>query len=167
MKALLRLLWDICRFKRGPQDLPYSKQLMFLLTALNITFTVGQLLLNNAPTVFIYAAFLSFFVSAGYNYTILSYKKLSTRFVQTFSAHMGTAMLFGIAGFIFTNIAMLISSENILFFFGVLYLQAWAIGVAAHIFRHALNTNFLFGLLTALGQIAIYIALATLFIRTS
>ena len=41
MKALLQLFWQILRFKRGPEDVPYAPNLLWLLIVVNLTISIS------------------------------------------------------------------------------------------------------------------------------
>ena len=41
MKALWTLFWQLCQLRRGPEDVPYSLQLLLLLGLLDVALGVG------------------------------------------------------------------------------------------------------------------------------
>ncbi len=95
MKALIYLFWQICTFRKGPQDVPYSPPLLGLLV---VALVVLSLLLTAyvEPAYFtqrfagsVVAIALWFVVV----YALLSVKKLIPRFLQTITACLGTDLL--------------------------------------------------------------------------
>ncbi len=41
MKAMISLFWQVLRFRRSPEDIPYSIGLLIIVILINLTLSIG------------------------------------------------------------------------------------------------------------------------------
>lgn len=151
MEALIRLFGDICRFKKGPQDVPTSYNLLIVILILN--FIVESLL---GLTVYSFGqstllASLSIISLLAFVWLWLLVFKLSNRFIQSSITFTGVSLFTNV--FCFIPIAFIwkmgIISDNS---FGLLNLLliAWILTIYAHVFKHSLSISFFLGFALAI-----------------
>src|SRR5471032_213008 len=94
MGQLLTLLWDICRLRRGPKDLPYSPQLLLIVAAveLGVQLAIASLLGMQQDT--LGPGVLSLALNLGALYLLLNLRGKRSRFMQTALAMLSCALLF-------------------------------------------------------------------------
>lgn len=153
MGPLLTLVWDICRLRRGPQDLPYSPRLLLLVCAfsLGLQLAIAYVLAVEQDT--LGAGVLSLAFQLGVLYLLLNLRGVRSRFVQTALALLSCALLFILLSL---PIALLAGDRplapeqmtplQVLLGLISLPLLIWKITVDAHILRHSLNVPFLAGI---------------------
>jgi hypothetical protein len=146
MFEILRLFYDIALFKKGPQDVPFSK----LLTQVTL---LGYALVS----------FLMFFMSARWSKALLQVAtdilvlviftaitlfiaRKSSRYQQTLCALLGTDMLISLCA-IPANASIMSPNGSLadLAVLTMIGLLLWHWAVIGHIFRHALSESFSFG----------------------
>ena len=152
MYAYLNLLFNICLFRKGPQDIPHSQQVLRL-TVLAYAVT-GYLLIQVSTDTLnaLLQAAVEIILITGFAGLMLSLANKISRLVQTICALLGTDALISICAM--PIIATLnLDSNNILAFFAMLALMIWHWLVTTHIIRHALDKSFSF----ALGIAFLYI----------
>lgn len=146
MEVLIRLFGDICRFKKGPENVPPSTSLLILLLISNVTiesflgltvYSIGQSLLLASLSIISLLAYIWFW---------LMMFKMSNRFLQTAIAFTGVSLFTNIICFL--PIAFLwkmgiVSDDS----FGLLnlLLVVWILSIYAHIFRNSLSVSFFLG----------------------
>lgn len=157
MTQLLLLIRDLLQLKRGPQDVPYSPQLLLLLIGFStvLDLTIGSVL-NVGPNL-LQRSLLSTALPLLLLYAVLGIRNLRARFVQTASALMVVGMIFSLLIF---PLGLLIGKspttpQEVTPLHGIISLIAlmlfmWNLTVHAHIFRHALNLPLMSGFLLAL-----------------
>jgi len=157
MGRWLHLLWDICRLRRGPQDLPYSPQLLLIVCAfgLGLQLAIARVLGVEQDT--LGAGVLSLAFNLGALYLLLSLRGMRNRFIQAALALLCCALLFTLLSL---PIALLagdrplnpeqISPLQLLLGLVSLPLLIWKLMVDAHILRHSLDVPFLAGIVIAL-----------------
>jgi hypothetical protein len=155
VKKLLNVFVDICLLRAAPQDLPASTFLLFVTIVLGVitgTITLVETLGGVGNAFMAQLAdlgLLVLFLKLG-----LTYRNLSSRFLQSATA------LFG-CGFLVNLVAMPLQlligedpSASVLAELGVLlyvFLMVWAIVIVAHVFRHTFELRFLGGTILAIG----------------
>lgn len=155
MKALLQLFWQILCFKRGPEDVPYAPNLLWLLIVVNLTISISAQSLGrpNQFNIAITLPIISLCVEALVIFSLLQLKQLANRFTQTLIT------ILGIDSFLtLLTIPLLIIGFNmightpLLKFLGLLevILLGWSIAIRAFIYHRALNIGLLLGNLLAL-----------------
>ena len=152
MFAYLNLLFNICIFKKGPQDIPQSSVLLRL-TIISfgiISYLLKQISADSFSALLQVGVELIIIIS--FTLLILSISNKFHRFVQTACALLGTDALISL--FAMPIIATLsLDSNNILASFSMLALIIWSWLVTTHIIRHAINKPFSF----AAGIVFLYI----------
>jgi len=152
MYAYLTLLFNICLFKKGPQDIPQSS-LLFRFSIIGfaiISYLLIQLSVDSFNALLQASAELSIIIS--FTGLLLTITNKLNRFLQTASALIGTDALISL--FAMPVIATLsLDNSNILASLVMLALMIWSWLVTAHIVRHAINKPFSF----AAGIVFLYL----------
>lgn len=154
MTSIVKVLFDICLLRKGPEELPYSRMLLGLLVVANflISVSVGSILrdLKVAGLAAIAALFLSFV------FTKLLLLKRSERFLQTFCAMLGTDAIISIASLpSFYSIEYLQLSGAVELFFNVTVFAffVWVVIVYGYIFSKALSSLMSYGIAISVGYV--------------
>ena len=145
MTALLQLFFDICIFRKGPQDVP-SSPFLFQLT-LAVYGLIGLLLLN--LEVDLAHSLLRLVMEAamlmGFLYVTLVSAQLKNRLLQTAIAMLGTdAMISAFALPFLVAISGVEEAKGV--YIVLLMLMLWHVAIMGHILRHALSRSYGFGL---------------------
>ncbi|MDR3386281.1 MAG: hypothetical protein P4L92_04455 [Rudaea sp.] len=168
MGRFLNLLWEICRLRRGPQDLPYSPQLLLgvCVASLVLQQAITRVLGVDQDT--LGAGMLSLAFNLGVLYLLLNLRGLRSRFIQAALALLCCALLFTLLSL---PIALLAGTHPItpeqmtplqlLLGLASLPLLIWKLMVDAHILRHSLDVPFLAGMVIALLWLVAELTLAT------
>jgi len=162
MYPLLKLFFDICLLQKGPQDIPTSPGLLALLipTYAGISFLI--LILSTDPATAILQVFAEIFLVLTSCKIILYLAKKNERYQQSASALLATDSLISLAAL--PAMASLIGQGSALAFFSVVALMLWHWIVSGHIYSHALDQPFTFGLGVAFLYILVsYQLMALLF----
>ena len=155
MKALLQLFWQILCFKRGPEDVPYARNLLWLLIVINLTISITCQAIGR-PSQFNIAVTLPIIalcVEALFVFSLLRLKQLSNRFTQTLITILGVDSLLTLATIPLLILGFqMIGQTPLLKFLGLLevILLGWSIAIRAFIYHRALNVGLLLGNLIAL-----------------
>ncbi|MCK5792511.1 MULTISPECIES: hypothetical protein [unclassified Ketobacter] len=95
MKPLFVLFWQLCRFQKGPQDVPYSQVLLLLLLVAELALGMATILLLEPLNMG--QQMLGLLMAMGawllLVWALLAFKGLTARYVQTMSACLGTDLL--------------------------------------------------------------------------
>lgn len=101
MLHFLKAFLDIVLWRRGPQDLPASRLLLWLTAAAYVAVSIAQLmLLDEAPAVWIVYVIIDPALLAGCVYVLLKLFGKDARFLQTTTAVLGTGVVLGLALFL-------------------------------------------------------------------
>lgn len=159
--ALLRPFTAICCFRKGPQDLPASPELLSL-CLLGYGFSSFLLAVTSQePDIAIATALIDTLLLALLCYVLLLLRRLPGRWLQATTALSGIGIIFSLAAVPMSFWLANIERDNALLlpvFLIVILLLVWNIAVMAHIMRHALSTSFTLGLLAALSFVWIITA---------
>lgn len=145
MTQLLKLIFDICLFRKGPQDIPESKALLLLLFIPIYAATSFLILILSIDAIHSILQAL-----AGITLTLFSCKiilyiaKKPERYIQTASALIATDSLINF--FALPVMSTLLVQGSTLAFFSIIVLMFWHWLVSGHIFSNALAQPFSFGL---------------------
>ena len=158
--ALLRQVFDLLRLRAGPQDLPYSKPLLYRVAALSlgVDLVAASVLDGGGVSMprFVAATLATFVLP----WLLLSWRGHAPRYAQTMLALLATGIVFSL---LFLPMAMWALSQGLLtpgatptstqalFAWLILALVVWKITVTAGIWRHALEWPMLGGVAAALG----------------
>ncbi len=162
MQVLFRLFWDLLLLRQGPQDIPYSRALVFILIFLHI-FT-GWFLLGISQTLFqaLYSAITSTVIAVAFVQIMLITHRKDTRLYQTLSALIGAEILLGMFSIPLTWLYQLRISDALVIGVLSLIIIGWNGMVAGHIFTLALDNKRALGFSYA----AFYLFIAIIFSST-
>lgn len=161
MGALFRTVWQIAILRQGPQVLPVSSALLWL--ALGAHWLTGVILaLYSLPVgSAVISALIGSLIMVALVHALLVMHRLQLRFYQTVTALAACESLIG----------LLAIPPTAWFFMGgeirdvgamlSLLLLGWNVAIAAHIFRHALNTSMGVGFLFSIGYTLVSISLGS------
>ena len=145
MFELIKLFFDICLLKKGPQDVPHSVFVFWL--ALVFYAIAGLLLLYLSTGLMnsIIQLLVEIALILGFTGGMLIATGKFSRFFQTVSAMLGADGVISFLGLpVFSS--LMIGEMSMLPFFALIGLMIWHLFVMGHIFRHALNKSYGFGL---------------------
>ena len=140
MKALFNAFWLICLLKRGPQDLPASRELLGILLVVHLVSGVFLSIINYSFAQAVLVALLGTLIMVGMVQGILALNRKGARLVQTLSAMAGCETLFGLVALPISLWFHSGEGKDGAVMLSLLVL-GWSIAVSAHIFRHALSTG--------------------------
>ena len=163
MFELIKLLFDICLFKKGPQNLPFSVWVWRLLVVANVTVSFLMISIHANWLNSLLQAIVSALLIVGFSWLMLYVGRKPERFCQTSGALLGTDAL--ISFFALPGMAsMMIGRGTLLVFAITIALMAWHWAVTGHIFRNALGQTWTFSLgLAFLYILGSYQVMALLF----
>ena len=152
MAEFVKLIWDICCLRRGPQDLPYAPALLALVCAIALGFQ--GLVSLDATMIAIGAVTLA--IKLCVLYALLFVRNLRNRFVQSATALQGCALMIGL---LILPLSLMVgdpkdtqvSSGRGLIALAILLLLSWNLIIQANIFRHSLNVPFMTGMMVAVS----------------
>ncbi len=145
MFELIKLLFDICLFKQGPQDLPPSVWLLRLLIVVDVIVSFLMVSIHTGLAVSLLQAITSALLIVGFSWLMLYLARKPERFCQTASALVGADAM--ISFFALPGIAsMTIGTGALLAFTITIALMLWHWAVIGHIIRNALGQNWTFSL---------------------
>ena len=163
MFDILRLIFDICLFKKGPQDLPYSVWLLRVLLVAYVGVRVLMLSIHFDWLNVLMQVIVEILLVAGFFWTLLYLTLKLGRFYQVISAVLGTDAM--ISFFALPGIASMETGQGgLLVFLVMLGLIGWHWAVIGHIIRNALEQSLSFSLgLAFLYLLGSYQVMAILF----
>ncbi len=153
MYQLLTLIFNICLFKKGPQDMPVTKALLLLLIPVYFCISLLVLILNMDFIHAIFQTTVEIVLLLGFVKVILFFAKKPARYQQTASALIATDSL--ISFFAIPVMATLVGDGSAFSILSIIALMIWHWLVSGHIFSQALEKPFTFGLGLALLYILI------------
>lgn len=148
MNSVITMFWEICLFRRTPQDLPYSSSLLWMIIIAYVIIGTCAVGVHLSPGQALVSSILNVAVVAGLTRLTLWIRELDARMNQTLMAILGTGTLFG-----FILVPLLwwqLSYEDIKqallpSLIGVV-LYIWQLAVIGHILRHAINAVLFVGI---------------------
>jgi len=162
MYQLITLFFDICLFRKGPQDVPVSKGLLYFLILIYVAVSFLLSFVSNDMTNALLQVIVELFLILAFSWTLLFISKRSVRYLQTSCTLMATDAL--ISFFAIPAMATLATEGAGLAFLVIVLLMVWHWLVSGHIFSNALEKPFTFGLGVALLYILIsYQVMAVIF----
>lgn len=159
-RALLALIGDLLRLRRGPQDVPYSPTLLLLAL-------LPYALLSSGLASFVMPAQQALFYGpaegallAALVYAVLALRRRPARFVQTLTALLLVGVVFNALSLPLTALARPENGLGLL----ILLLVGWSFAVSVHILRQALDIPVPASVLVNIGFFLVaYYGLGTLF----
>lgn len=155
MKAMVSLFWQVLKFDRGPEDIPYSTKLLTLAIVANFFVSMlGQWFGKpDRIDMAIVLPLLSITVEVIILSALLHFKALSNRFVQAASAIFGCDTLLTIATIPLLVVGLSLPKESpLLGVLGLLevILLGWGLGLRAFIYHRTLNMGLVLANMLAL-----------------
>ena len=156
MSNLMKLFWDICRLKTGPQTLPKGSYLLgaAVIAAIIVDSFSSSILIPGMTGIDIVV------IVAGYNIILLFAVSLilkiigyQARIIQTLTAIAGSGLIISLVllpGLIMTD---LLQEQVKSFAIFILLDNIWRIAVDAHIFRHALGIGMLMAMILSVSYL--------------
>ena len=167
IKLLFMAFFDICRFKRKPQDIPQSVNLMSL--SVFIYLIVATLLLvftETAGRSFLFAC-VEIVILLLFTIGLLMLSGKTNRWIQTITSMSGTGVVLSLIALpVYILIGIYTpadASSNPLYTVAVMILAAlalWNIAVMAHILREALEVGMFTGMMLAISYIWIILSVS-------
>lgn len=156
--GLLARILNLCRFRGGPQDLPYKPGWLIALLAVSVSLDLGTAnLFDIGDSALAHSLFSSSLLLA-LCWLALAIRRLRSRFVQTAIALIACSMVFSI---LIVPVAMVfgtpaetdkvLSPAQTLLAWLALGVLAWKVAVDAHIVRQAIDAPFWLGMSLALA----------------
>jgi len=163
MFDIIKLLFDICLFKKGPQDLPYSVWLLRILFIGYVGIRVLMLSIHFNWLTVLMQVIVEIVLVCGFFWLMLYLARKLGRFYQVISAVLGTDAL--ISFFALPGMASMEAGQGgVLVFLVMIGLIGWHWTVTGHIIRNALEQTLSFSLgLAFLYLLGSYQAMAFLF----
>jgi hypothetical protein len=163
---LLRIVFDLCRWRRGPQDLPHSPNLLASLIGAGVAVDViiaGAL--QDTDDV-LARSLLSTGLILGLCWIALAMRRLTHRFLQTATALLACSIVFSVLQL---PIALLagpppatgaeLDGAQVFFGWAMIALLIWKLSVDAHIVRQALDAGYALAFALATSWLIAYWAL--------
>ena len=145
MFELIKLFFDICLFKKGPQDLPPSAELLRVLVIVDVSVSFLMLSIRTDWLNSLLQAMASASLIVGFSWLMLYVIRKRERFNQTTIAFLGTDAM--ISFFALPGMAsMMIETGALLAFLITIALMIWHWAVTGHIIRNALGQTWTFSL---------------------
>lgn len=163
MFEVVKLFLDICLFKKGPQDIPSSYGLLYVLIVVYALISFLVLFIGAGWFDAVLQVLVEIALVIVFTKIMLGLIRKPERYVQTASSLFGTDAL--ISFFALPGIASMTAGRVTLLAFAVMVgLMIWHWLVTGHIIRHAISQSLSFGLGIALLYIvAAYQVMALLF----
>jgi len=145
MLEIIKLLFDICLFKKGPQDLPPSAGLLWMLVIVDVSVSFLMLSIRTDWLNSLLQAIVGALLIVGFSWLMLYVARKRERFNQTTIALLGIDAL--ISFFALPGMAsMMIGTGALLAFIITIALMIWHWAVTGHIIRNALGQGWAFSL---------------------
>ena len=156
MTRLLQIFLSICVLKKGPQDLPHSKSLLYLSVAFYAAIIALDEVRNGIGWYALPMTLVSLMTVWALYTSVLRLASKEARQTQTLSATFGTSAILTLLTaplrwpVIDAAKANAEPSQNALVL--LLFIMVWSLLIDAHIIRNALDTTLGRGVLVALGM---------------
>lgn len=163
MFEIIKLLFDICLFKKGPQDLPPSVWLLRILVVVDVIVSYLMLSIHTDWLNSLLQAIVSAALIVGFSWLMLYVARKRERFYQTTGAFLGTEAVISFLA-LPGMASMMIGTAALLAFIITIALMIWHWAVVGHIIRNALGQTLTFSLgLAFLYILGSYQVMALLF----
>lgn len=145
MFELIKLYFDMCLLRKGPQDVPYS---LFVFWLSMVLYGFSGLLLLYMRLGWLDSMIqlsVEIVLILGFTGVMLTVSGRLSRFFQTASAMLGTDAIISFLGLPVIS-SMMLGSMSSLPYYVSIGLMIWHLFITGHIFRHALDKSYGFGL---------------------
>ena len=143
MYEILKLLVEICLFKKGPQDIPYSIWLLRAFVCLYASVRFLMLAMHTSPHMAMLQIIVEIMLIIGFSWVMLFMSRKLNRFYQVSCALLGTDTVINFLA-LPAILAMEIGHGGWFAFVAMLVLITWQCAVIAHIFCKAIEQNLMF-----------------------
>lgn len=158
LARLVEIVVGICRFRGGPQDLPFSSRLLIALIGAAVLTDYGSGHLLGFDDTLLARSLLSMSLLLALCWTALSIRSLGNRYVQTATALVSCSMAFSLLilplAWFFGNPQgndVTLSPVQVTIVWLGLGLLIWKVAVDAHIVRQAIDAPYWLGLMLAIS----------------
>lgn len=156
MLALVRHFYQLLILQRRPQDFPASPFLLGLVLAAYLLMGfLNNLSVSDEMTYSLLRSLLAAGLVITGTFVVLAFSGQPHRWLQASIALLGGEAMIGFMSLPFLYIVTL-GINNIFLESSLLLFLVWQIAFAGHVWRHALDTNMLFGVAIAFGLIVGY-----------
>ncbi len=158
-KVLFMAFFDICRLRKGPQDIPASKNLLSLSLFFYGLLSILLVMLSDSIERAILSGLLEVVLIMAFTMALLQIRSKTERWVQTVTALSGTGIilsLFALPIYILLSMNGASEANNPVYGMGLLILAGlacWNVIIMAHILRNALEVTMLSGIIFAIVYI--------------
>lgn len=168
MGKLIHAFWNICLLRQAPQDLPASNALMMLSMLAYGVASILVGLLSLSPGAAFMSGLLDVALMGAMTQLLLWIRELGARFVQTFTALMGTGAIMGVLALPLLFIQLQMGGQPALVpSLLILGLMIWNLAIVGHILRHAMGAPFFVGVLLAVVFMYVSVSvMRSLFVTT-
>jgi hypothetical protein len=135
---LLRAFWQIGLLRSGPQILPPSRELAFVVVAVHLAVGAFWALFSSAPQATLLSALLGTLFMVALTHGLLVIRGFSERFHQTVTAMAGCELIVGV---ISLPLGFIPGPGGELTTLLTLVLVGWTLAISAHIFHHSLEVS--------------------------
>jgi hypothetical protein len=156
--ALIKPFISLCLLNANPQDLPASTPLLIITLGAYLLVTVVMAMPIYGLGLSILQAILEVALLLGYTRLALQVSRRPERYLQTASALAGTGVIIGVLALPLVyslSRAAAYGDVNSLTLPAYLLILAWLLVVYGHIYRHALSTGLLIGMLVGFGYVVV------------
>ncbi len=163
MSNIIKILFDICLLRKGPEDLPANSVLMLVLIAISliVSIWIGLIIFDKKIAIITSIAELIFSIM----FAKILLIKNPERFTQTFSAMLGTVTLINIISLpILIPLSHGDLNQNISSLLGLLSfaLLIWVVVVYGSIFSRAISSVLSYGISISVGYALLSIIISQL-----
>ncbi len=148
MREILTLFWQICQFKKGPQDVAESKQLYYFSVGCYLVFSLLITKMSMNWLMAIINSVMGFMLLLGFVWAVLNFNGKLDRFYPTATALYAVDALITACSLPVFAAVVLKLQPGVAFLFLVLLL-IWNWAVMANILRLALSSSIAIGLVLA------------------
>lgn len=154
MLEIAKTLFNICLLKKGPEDLPSQSDLMFVLLVLNLAISIWLGSVIHESQLAILLSIVGVIFSLVFVKVLL--RKKPERFVQTFCAMLGAAIIIDIVSIpIMYPLLSEALNESVTLIYSLLALAiyAWFVAVYGFIFSRAISSALGYGISISVGYV--------------
>lgn len=142
MKALWTLFWSVCQLRRGPEDMPYSLELLLLVLVLDMMLGVGTQWLADPGLLQAGAAMVAIgtAMDALVLWALVHFKQVQLRYVQSLTAIYGADFMMGLFCLPLVAAALYLPKSPWLsvLVFAQMLLVGWSLGIRAFVYHRTL-----------------------------
>jgi len=158
LARLCEVVVGLCRFRGGPQDVPYSSGWLVALIGATVLLDYGSGEFLGFDDTLLARSLLSISLLLALCWTALSIRGLGNRYVQTATALVGCSIAFSLLilplAWIFGNpqgAEVVLTPAQVSIVWLGLGVLIWKVAVDAHIVRQAIDSTYWLGLLLAIS----------------